>query len=173
MKKTITTFAFLLTLGFASAQSINFELVSPLEEFQDSDVGDSAFGDVDNDGDLDLMVTGKGGPVLSTLYINDGEGNYTEAPSDPFVDVFSGTVEFGDLDGDGLQDLLIVGSTAGPVRTANLYFNQGGGNFFASPSMVFEPSEGGDADFGDVDGDGDLDVIITGYNLDADGFSTL
>ncbi len=173
MKKIFTLALSLIVSGYASAQSINFEQVLPTLEFQDADAGDLTFVDVDNDGDQDLMVTGKGGPVLSTLYINDGEGNFVEAPADPFVDVFGGTVEFGDVNGDGLLDLLITGSTSSPLPTANLYFNQGGGNFVASLNVPFEPSKSSDVDFGDIDGDGDLDVIMTGNNIAEEGFSTL
>ncbi len=172
MKKVIILFIALLYWGQGTAQ-INLEQAMPGPVFQDADVGSMAFGDIDNDGDNDLMVTGKGGPVLSTLYINDGAGNFTEATGAAFLGVFSGTVGFEDVNNDGFLDLLITGSTTGGIRTVNLYLNTGTGGFTLSQNTPFEPSSGGDFAFADVDNDGDKDVIMTGYDVNGNGFSTL
>ncbi len=44
--------------------------------------------DIDNDGDLDLIITGKDGNLTNdrtTLYSNDGIGNFTEIPKPVFL----------------------------------------------------------------------------------------
>lgn len=173
MKKVL--FAVLLTLPLCTcfSQIIDFEPVDPAPQFQDADVGAMAFGDIDNDGDQDLMITGKGGPIRSTLYENDGIGNFTEITGTPFTHVFDGTVGFEDLDNDGDLDLLITGSTSSPSRTAFLYLNDGSGNFALAPNTPFEANQNGDFDFGDMDNDGDTDIIITGYDVNDQGFTTL
>lgn len=79
------------TIGFT--QSINFQQ-DTTQTFQDADVGAMEFADVDNDGDKDVLITGKGGPVLTTLFLNDGSGNFSPSTSDPFLDVFDGDVDF-------------------------------------------------------------------------------
>lgn len=179
IKKTIKMIRIILVIssillsGLCFGQTITFEETSPASQLQDADLGSMDFADIDNDGDNDLMITGKGGPVKSSLYRNDGSGNFTEITGTGIVNVYSGTVGFGDVDGDGDQDLLITGATSSPVRTANLYINDGTGNYSLAMNTPFAASEAGDFAFGDVDGDGDKDVIMNGYDLTSSPFSTL
>lgn len=180
IKSTFTSMKNLLFLLYAlftfhtiTAQNINFDLVFPTSDLQDADVGDMAMADIDNDGDLDILLTGKGGPVRTTLYANDGNGNFTEVIGDPFFDVFRSVVGFEDIDNDGDKDVLITGTTSSPVITANLYINDGTGSFSLASSQTIEPSESGDFDFGDIDGDGDADLIQTGWDSSGNGFVKL
>lgn len=172
MKKIILSSALFFTFGLASAQTINVSLFVPSTPFQDADVGSMAFADIDNDGDNDLLITGKGGPVKTTLYINDGLGNFTEATGTPFVNVFSGTVGFANANNDSFIDILITGATTGGSRTANLYINNGNGTFTIT-SSAFTASIGGDFAFGDIDNDNDKDLIMTGINASDNGFTKL
>lgn len=160
MKATIL-FLMVVVFGFSSAQTINVSLSVPTTPFQDADVGAMAFADIDNDGDKDLLITGKGGPVKTTLYLNDGSGNFTEATGTPFVNVFGGTVGFAHLNNDAFIDLYITGTTGGGTRTSNLYISNGNGTFSIT-SSPFPNSNGGSFAFEDIDNDNDKDVIITG-----------
>ena len=92
MKKLLTLALSMLFIVTCIGQSINLELQSPQPTLQDSDVGAMTMADIDNDGDLDLMLTGKNilGPTLSTLYTNDGNGNFTEVTGTPFINVYGG-----------------------------------------------------------------------------------
>jgi hypothetical protein len=171
--KNIILFLPLLALGVCTAQPIDLEFASPVLEFQEADVGSIAFGDIDNDGDLDFIATGKGGPVKTTLYSNDGDGNFSEITGTPFIAVFGGKVAFGDINNDGFPDLIITGSTGGGARTVNQYMNDGAGNYSIKAITPFEPNWGGDFAFGDIDNDGDLDVLMSGIDASDSAFTKL
>lgn len=123
------------------------------------------FSDVDGDDDLDLLVTGTslGGNFdpISTLYENDGNGNYTEFTGSSFIGVNISTVDFADIDSDGDEDVLLTGSSSNGLSTY-LYKNDGDGNFTLIENTGLVEVIFGDSSFGDVDLDGDLDLVISG-----------
>ncbi|MDC1203949.1 T9SS type A sorting domain-containing protein [Salibacteraceae bacterium] len=173
MKRTITLLLTVLTLNSFS-QSITVEL-NTTQTLQDSDAGSVAYADIDLDGDNDLLITGNGPTtgVTSTLYENDGSGNFTAVSQPAIVNVYNGAAEFADVDSDGDMDLMMTGNTSSPSATANLYINDGTGNFTISSGTPFEASNSGDIDFGDIDGDSDLDLIMTGLDASGNAFSKL
>lgn len=163
MKKTYLILICFLASTTGFSQSINFQL-DTTQIFQDADVGAMAFADVDNDGDMDLLIIGKGGPILTKLYLNNGSGSFTALSNPSLVNVFNGDVKFLDADNDGDLDVFITGSTSSPSNTANLYLNNGIGFYTLSTGSNFELVRAGKNDIGDVDGDGDIDIITTGQN---------
>jgi hypothetical protein len=112
-----------------------------------------ALGDVDNDGDLDV-VSGNYFQS-STLYLNQG-GTLASTPawsSGPAPGTLS--VALGDVDGDGYLDLVCGNSGDGTT----LYLNHGG-TFDTAP--VWDSGTRtitSSVALGDVDGDGDLDLV--------------
>ena len=123
-----------------------------------------AFADIDSDNDQDVLITG-GNPSfnrVSILYKNDGAGNFTEVLDTPFDVVSIGTVTFSDIDGDNDQDVLITGENGTGQSISKLYLNDGQGNFSELLDLPFEGVDNSSVDFADVDGDNDLDVLITG-----------
>lgn len=157
------------------AQNIVFEQIHPLPptppmfaDFVPVTNGSVAYSDVDNDNDQDLLITGANGlGPFSILYINDGLGNFSEAPNTPFDAVASGCVAFADIDGDNDADVMVTGSisTIFDEPTTKLYINDGAGNFTEVTNTPFEDVHNSAIDFSDVDGDNHPDVIITGLNL--------
>ena len=128
--------------------------------------GPLAFGDIDNDGDQDLIISGAQGPNTYTvkLFTNDGTGHFTEVPNTPFPAVSRGKIIFVDIDNDNDNDVLFTGN-----YLSKLFRNDGNGNFTEIPNTPFPGIKYGDAAFADADNDGDLDLLLTGrtgYNTD-------
>ncbi len=135
-------------------------------------------GDFDLDGDEDLFVSHLTGET-NTLYRNDGDGMFSDAslvsglgaPSLPRTGFGAGWI---DVDNDGSLDLLVVNGAvraregAGEVgfgQPNQLFRNLGDGAFEevsaqAGPAFT-EPLVSRGAAFGDVDNDGDIDVLVT------------
>ena len=123
-----------------------------------------AWGDYDNDGDLDFVAAGTdfaAGKLVVNIYRNDGANTFVKAVSLTGVD--KGTVAWGDYDNDGDLDLLVTGGQGLVTGYAGLYSNEGGDVFKEVP-LALPQVRFGSAAFGDVDGDGDLDIAIIGYD---------
>ncbi|MBU0558865.1 MAG: VCBS repeat-containing protein, partial [Bacteroidetes bacterium] len=90
-------------------------------------VGNSsvAWGDYDNDGDLDILLTGhnssSGG--ISKIYQNTGSG-FTEVFAGSLTGVGFSSVAWGDYDNDGDLDILLTGST-NSILISKIYQNTG------------------------------------------------
>ncbi len=142
-------------------------------------------GDFDNDGDADLFVTHLDNET-NTLYVNDGTGRFEDrsararlgAPSVPFTGFGA---RWFDADNDGWLDLLAVNGAVSvlqpllqagdpfPLHQRNqLFRNVGDGRFEDAGARAgaalrrSEVSRG--AAFGDLDNDGDVDVVIGNNN---------
>ena len=145
------------------AQSINLQEDTTVNNLYDSRQGSCAMADIDNDGDLDLIITGADAQLTNrktTLYTNDGMGNFTEVIGTGLSNWSEGgKIAFADVDGDADQDLLITGRDGSPTYYAHFYLNDGSGNFTADTTQPFEPSIGGNLEFADIDNDGDHGFI--------------
>ena len=133
--------------------------------------GAVAFTDIDNDNDQDVLITGNSClwsawciEPLSTLYINDGNGNFTQDSNNSLVSVSASGVAFADIDNDNDQDVIISGLITFDEGTAKIYANDGNGNFTESLLTPFDAIGRSSVAFADVDNDNDQDVLITGNN---------
>ncbi|MBI2929646.1 MAG: VCBS repeat-containing protein, partial [Verrucomicrobia bacterium] len=128
-----------------------------------SDLGAGvAFADYDNDGHLDLIVGGAGGPPTQ-LFRNNGDGTFTKrAGNPPAAAGIADSATWGDYDNDGYLDLMIA-----LYRSPNLlYRNNGDGSFtkMTSAKAGTIASDSGRSIagvWGDYDNDGDLDMFVS------------
>lgn len=125
-------------------------------------MGMTVAADFNGDGWQDIVVMdADGNPAL---YINNGgDGSFTLDANSGLSKQRGGTIAVGDFNKDGYPDLLVNGwsdSTQGDGITINK--NMGNGKFVPVTSSNFVGAEKGQAMFVDVDGDGYLDVFVTG-----------
>ncbi|MCP4711969.1 MAG: hypothetical protein GY869_25390, partial [Planctomycetes bacterium] len=125
-----------------------------------------AWGDYDNDGDLDILLSGDqsfNSPVTE-IYRYDGSA-YT-AIANSLTDVSYGSVAWGDYDNDGDLDILLTGMNNSNNAVSEIYDNSGSPSFtFSLNSAASETLKNvyrSSAAWGDYDNDGDLDILLTG-----------
>ena len=127
-----------------------------------SDAVESA--DIDNDGDIDIVVNGEVDissldPVVKILK-NNGNGTFAPAidytPARNFADM-----KLRDINGDGFVDLIFAPDANDPPYHFGTALNLGNGTF--APTVVTEVFScgSGTIDAADLDGDGDLDIVLT------------
>ena len=126
-----------------------------------------ALGDLDGDGDLDLVTANVGDDTVS-LRLNDGKGTFASGGS---VAVGDGPakVVLGDVDADGDFDLVTLNGGDG---TASVRLNDGKGRFSGGETVAVDRAPSNLA-LGDVDRDGDLDLIVVSSTRDDDGIASV
>jgi len=125
-----------------------------------------AFGDYDNDEDLDIALTGNdGGNYRFIIFRNDNGIYYQEQePMGANQGVSYSSIAFGDYDNDGDLDIALTGDDGSSYRF--IIFRNENGIF----TQILEPMGANlgvrysSITFGDYDNDGDLDIALTGHN---------
>jgi hypothetical protein len=161
MKKFLPLITLLSLFSFSVLQAQTF--TDLMNGFPTLSGASTAWADYDGDQDLDLVIVGFSSVAaeIGSIYRNDGDGQFTIVKSLEFP-VSSGAVNWGDYDHDGDPDLLVNGQngSAGPPAVTTLYKNDGNDIFIPVASGL--PGIIGISRFIDYDGDGWLDVVMSG-----------
>ena len=138
------------------------------------------FGDFDNDGDLDIVVTNFQDQTNS-LYQNEqnaffNEVSFSTGIGEKSLPYLAWGVDFVDLNNDGWQDLFIANghldhniSDIDPIGTYaqrnQVFMNQKGRAFIdRSAAMLEQQQVSRGSAFGDLDNDGDIDIVVSNLN---------
>ncbi|MBP7310621.1 MAG: T9SS type A sorting domain-containing protein [Candidatus Cloacimonetes bacterium] len=121
----------------------------------------TAWADFDRDGFLDFVIMGYAGAGTSPLQVYRNNGNYTFsiAFSSPFG-AFNGSIDTGDYDGDGDEDILLCGGI--DITGYTRILRNDGIDSFVNISHPLPQVKYGAAKWVDYDLDGDLDISICG-----------
>ena len=132
----------------------------------------SAWADYDNDGYMDVMITGLGGLIpqpADALFHNNRNGTFTDVTSQAGLPVrtIGRGIAWGDYNNDGNIDVYIARGSDGPVppdgsTKTSLYRNNGDGTFteVTDQAGVGITANTWAAVWGDYDNDGNLDLFV-------------
>lgn len=123
-------------------------------------IADAKWGDYDNDGDLDILLSGQTGGDLTTILKNEN-GNFLEQDYG-LLNMKDGAVDWGDYDNDGDLDIAVTGRDFNFNRPLKIYKNES--DEFIDSGISLSGIESGDLEWIDYDVDGDLDLLVTGSN---------
>ena len=130
-------------------------------------VGDLELGDVDDDGDLDIVLAdwgvgsnmnNSGGKTM--LWLNDGYGKFTNVTPTQMPEIliqFSWDIEFFDFDNDFDLDIAV---SCKRCATSRIFENDGKGNF-ANKRLLPAYTNNYELEPMDVNGDGYMDLVTT------------
>ena len=130
------------------------------------------FIDFDSDGDLDAAVTGTGlqGDIFE-IYKNDlseGKENWPRIELG-LTGMRNGKTDLGDFNGDGFTDIIYSGLLEGFGKVTNLAEYSSESNSYVDSAFDVSDIVEASVEFGDIDGDGDLDFILSGEDKENSG----
>jgi hypothetical protein len=122
------------------------------------DLGSAAWGDYNNDGYMDILLTGDFGTFsnpayFSKIYKNNGDGTFTEQTGSSLPGVYRSSGTWGDYNNDGYLDILFG---------SKIYQNNRDGTFTEQTGFSLPAVYTGIEAWGDYNNDGYLDILLTG-----------
>ncbi|NQU55377.1 MAG: CRTAC1 family protein, partial [Bacteroidetes bacterium] len=131
---------------------------------------DAAFGDFDDDGDVDIIVVNE---LSVNLFSNQRQGTFRNITSTCGLDAIKNvnSVDVADFNNDGFLDLFF---TSDQSENLGLFRNLGDGSFvlMRDNNKLFANLQGvktNDARFFDFDNDGFQDILVAGESLNKEG----
>lgn len=159
----------------ATIYRISADGLSEVATIADNNIDDraAAIGDVDGDGDNDVVLTGS----FPGLYVWEQEPSGFATELRPIANIGSGILNTKLLDIDSDGDLDIVAVRSSIITTVVVFENTGAGQFAQGVQMYSSPPLAGVfyafgnanenlLDAGDMDGDGDIDIVFFDFGSD-------
>ena len=158
--------------GAADARPFGGLSPTPVSIAQGAADGSAAWGDFDNDDDLDLLVTGIGNHAQRATLLFENEGGTLVVYNSGLPRAESSSADWGDYDNDGYLDVLLTGQVGYAngqiVGLAGVYRNVPHPTDNALRTFVLAfplPAiYAGSGTWGDYNNDGRLDILLTGYS---------
>lgn len=150
------------------------------QTFEGATNGSVMFGDLDNDGYLDIEFSGYGDNTSRCLktYINQKDGTFTDRTPSNLQGAFQGQSTLADIDGDGTLDIISTGNGDNWVCLASIYYRDGETDGQAEYRYVSEAESGiagvsrANPLVADFNADGRMDMIVNGEPSDGTGYRT-
>jgi hypothetical protein len=121
--------------------------------------------DADGDGDLDIVINGEDASASHSMFLINNNNVFTEK-NIGLTNSTTGEIRFADINKDGKPDIINTGvNTPGniDVIATEIFMNSGGANFTPLPNNL-PRMRTTYTDWADYDGDGDLDLLMSGTN---------
>ncbi len=162
MKKLILFSVACLAFSMANAQYVDFDAAFNAQH------ADIVAVDIDNDGDLDIVVSGEiGGPLAKNAIFINNAGSYTlQGTENVITPGHFADIKFGDIDGDGNLDVIFNGNSNGGTGKG-IAINNGAGIFTRTTLDVTNATIS--CGFADFNNDGLLDYYVIGNGADNKG----
>ncbi len=119
----------------------------------------TGWGDMDNDGDLDLAYSWYAGNISYSAIFRNDDGVFIDINAG-LPGLTEGSMEWSDYDGDGDADLLITGTPDDFSNTPVLLYRNDDGDFVNTGSEFLDCAWYNNALWDDADNDGDPDILF-------------
>lgn len=128
--------------------------------------GDGLFGDYDNDGDFDVVISGENSSIKYTRLYENSSGTFIEVTGAGLPGMMNCSLQWGDYDNDGDLDLLMYGDDAVSVPQYRLYVCENTGtDTFNVMNFTGTETVPGIAQWTDYNFDGKLDIVLCANNI--------
>jgi hypothetical protein len=155
MLRSLGVFVLVAGLPVAAGEPRTFNTVIPLEATSETSANVS-MGDLDKDGDLDLVLAkGRHDPLRDRVLLNDGKGGFVASDLGPTADR-TYTAALADIDNDGDLDVLTSNDTP---DNKLVYLNNGKAHFAVAGTWGVARWSTRNAAVADLNGDGKVDII--------------